>query len=34
MVMFTVKVTASAIGMYNPGLALVTEIRIAAGTAI
>tara|TARA_B110000046_G_scaffold39416_1_gene43397 strand:+ start:69 stop:173 length:105 start_codon:yes stop_codon:yes gene_type:complete len=34
MVMFTGNVTASALGMYNPGLALATEIRMADGTAI
>jgi hypothetical protein len=34
MVMFTGKVTASAIGIYSPGLAFGTEILIAAGTAM
>lgn len=33
-VMFTGNVTANAIGMYKPGFAFGTEIRIAAGTAI
>ena len=34
MVMFTGNVTASAMGIYNPGFALGTEILIAAGTAM
>jgi hypothetical protein len=34
MVMFTGKVTAKAMGIYNPGFALGTVIFIAAGTAI
>ena len=34
MVIFTGKLTASAIGKNNPGSALGTEIFIAAGTAI
>ena len=33
-VMFTGNVTASAIWIYKPGFALVTDIRMAAGTAM
>lgn len=33
-VIFTGKVTAMAIGKYNPGLAFGTDIFNAAGTAI